>query len=217
MKPILVLLLTLYVNLATGIVMYRKHIWKLLTCRTAFRFGKKSGAISSAHRIIGVWTLLFNFILFFTGFWMNKSLFLPQEWELIRNPKQTFLVAGNLDSIYLNARAVTGFTPIAMKVAVDAEKEVVVSGQFASTTNLLYTGKGSDLYYNSRTNALNRSVHIEDKAFSDRFYWAMKQLHVGHFHSLTIRWLYVFIGFVPAMLSISGFYLYWRRRHRRKR
>lgn len=211
-----VIAILFFVNLITGVIIYRKQILKVLTFQVRFGFAKRHRAISSLHRIVGVWTLVLNFILFFTGFWMNKSLFLPKEWALIPDPQHTVLITGNVDTILSKAFAVNGFTPVAVKIGVDAERDVVVSGQFAATANPLYTGKGSDVYFDAHTNALKQIVRIEDKSFSDRFYWAMKQLHVGHFNSLLLRWLYVLAGVAPGLLALSGFYLYYKRTRKKR-
>lgn len=208
-----VLALLFILSSATGIIVYRRQLLKVITFRVKFKFGKTSST-SSLHRVVGVWTIMFNFVLFFTGFWMNKSLFLASEWRLLHQQQTTYLIKGDLDSIVSNARKIAGFTPISIKISVEKEMNVVVSGQFASTTNPLYQGKGSDLYFGATTNQLQKIERIEQKLFSDRFYWAMKRLHVGAFDNILLRWLYVLIGLSPAILSLTGFSLYCKRKKR---
>ncbi|WPQ60673.1 PepSY-associated TM helix domain-containing protein [Chitinophaga sancti] len=207
-----IIALLFIISLFTGIVIYRKQIIKVVTFRAKFKFGNKTSFLSSLHRIIGVWCLVANFILFFTGFWMNKSLFLPAEWEIVPYQPKTFLIKGNLDQILENARNVAGFTPVSIMISAERERDIVVSGVFSSTTNLLYKGKGSDLYFDNYTNQLKLIDRIEEKSFPDRLYWMLKRLHVGDFDSLLLRWIYVIIGLTPGILSLTGFYLYWRRR-----
>ncbi|WP_394338368.1 PepSY domain-containing protein [Flavobacterium araucananum] len=59
-----------------------------------------------------------------------------------------------------------------------------------------------------------KTIRIEEKPFSDRFYWIMKQLHRGDYDSFWIKILYVIAGFSPAILSITGFIL-WKRKGRK--
>ncbi|WPV66148.1 MULTISPECIES: PepSY domain-containing protein [unclassified Chitinophaga] len=205
------------ISIITGFIIYRKQIIKVVTFQVKFKFGKSTSTFSSLHRIVGVWSLVFNFILFFTGFWMNKSLFLPAEWAIVPYQNKTVMIKGNLDSILENTGKVVGFTPVAMMVSADKEKDVIVSGAFSSTVNPLYKGKGSDLYFDANTNQLKLINRIEEKPFSDRFYWMLKRLHVGEFDSLLLRWMYVIIGLTPGILSLTGFYLYWKRKGNSKR
>ena len=73
----------------------------------------------------------------------------------------------------------------------DSPKDIIVSGEFSDTTNPLYFGKGSDVYFDSETGKLQKIVRIEDKPLSDRFYWAMKQLHRGDYDNIFVKLLYL--------------------------
>ena len=205
------------VSIITGVIVYKKQIIKVLTFRVKFKFGSRSSTLSSLHRIVGVWSLLLNFMLFFTGFWMNKSLFIPSEWLIAPDQHRSFLIKGNLDEIMGNGNKLTGFTPVSLMVSVEKEKDVTVSGVFSSTSNPLYKGKGSDLYFDANTSQLKRIDRIEKKPFFDRLYWIFKRLHVGEFDSLIVRWLYVIVGMSPAILSLTGFCLYRNRKSSSKR
>lgn len=205
------------ISIITGVIVYKKQIIKVLTFRVKFKFASKSSTLSSLHRIVGVWSLVLNFMLFFTGFWMNKSLFIPSEWLISPDQHRSVLIKGNLDEIMGNANKLTGFTPVSLMVSVEKEKDVTVSGVFSSTSNPLYKGKGSDLYFDANTGRLKRIDRIEEKPFFDRLYWIFKRLHVGEFDSLIVRWLYVIVGMSPAILSLTGFCLYRNRKNSSKR
>lgn len=204
--------IALLLNLITGVIIYRKKIFAVLTFKEKLNRKSDRTFYSSMHRIIGVWTLMLNFILFFTGFWMNKSLFLADEWRLIPKKEQNYQVKANIDQVIKNAREIPNFKPIAVKIAADKKNDIIVSGEFSNTENPLYFGKGSDIYYDSDSGNWIKTIRIEEKPFSDRFYWMMKQLHRGDYDNLFIKILYVFAGFSPAALSITGFFLWKRKR-----
>jgi uncharacterized iron-regulated membrane protein len=206
--------IALLLNLITGLIIYRKKIFAVLVFREKLNRKSARTLSSSLHRIIGVWTLAFNFIIFFTGFWMNKSLFLPAEWELIPKKEQNYQAKANIDHVLKHAREIPNFNPIAVKIAADKKTDIIVSGEFSDTENPLYFGKGSDVYYDCDNGNWIKTIRIEEKSFSDRFYWIMKQLHRGDYDSFWIKILYVIAGFSPAILSITGFIL-WKRKGRK--
>ena len=211
-----VVALAFILNLITGVIIYRKKIWNVITFKE--KFNKKSTYTknSSYHRIIGTWSLILNFLIFFTGFWMNKSLFLPSEWDITSKKEQNYIAPTNIDAVISMADSIENFRPIAVKIAMDSPKDIIVSGEFSDTTNPLYFGKGSDVYFDSEMGKLQKIVRIEDKPFSDRFYWAMKQLHRGDYDNIFVKLLYVFVGLSPAVLSITGFVL-WKRKQKTKK
>lgn len=200
-----------FINMVTGIIIYRKKIRSVLTFKEKINRKSTRTIFSSLHRIVGVWTLLANFILFFTGFWMNKSLFLPSEWEIIPKKAQNYQIKVNLDAVLEQARKIPNFKPIAVKIPADKKKDILISGEFSDTVNPLYKGKGSDVYFDSETGRQQKIIRIEDKPFSDRFYWMMKQLHRADFDNFFIKLLYVLAGLSPAILSLTGFYL-WKKK-----
>ena len=90
--------------------------------------------------------MILNFLIFFTGFWMNKSLFLPSEWDRTSKKEQNYIAPTNIDAVISMADSIENFRPIAVKIAMDSPKDIIVSGEFSDTTNPLYFGKGSDVY-----------------------------------------------------------------------
>jgi uncharacterized iron-regulated membrane protein len=44
----------------------------------------------------------------------------------------------------------------------------------------------------------------------------LKQLHFGQFGGIWIKIIYALGGFTPAILSITGFVLWWKRRRRKE-
>lgn len=63
-----VIALLFIISIVTGIIIYRKQIVKVVTFRAKFKFGKRASTLSSLHRIVGVWSLVFNCMFFFHWF-----------------------------------------------------------------------------------------------------------------------------------------------------
>jgi uncharacterized iron-regulated membrane protein len=58
-------------SVITGLFIYRKYIWKVLLFRVPLT-GKNWRVLSSGlHRIVGVWSLLFNVLIAVTGFYLH--------------------------------------------------------------------------------------------------------------------------------------------------
>jgi uncharacterized iron-regulated membrane protein len=74
------------------LVVYRKFIWKVLTFRVKVNRKNWRTISSDLHRIVGVWSLALNVIVFFTGFWMNLFAFEKKTWdnEVVPTPTNTF-------------------------------------------------------------------------------------------------------------------------------
>lgn len=70
--------------------------------------------------------------------------------------------------------------------------------------------------------AFERGIDFLDPDASDDYrpgeavLLGMIQLHFGRFGGMTIRWLWFFLGLLPAVLFVSGFVLWWTRVVRRR-
>ncbi|MBB5645713.1 PepSY-associated TM helix domain-containing protein [Pedobacter cryoconitis] len=203
--------LIMLLSLITGTIIYRKHFWDALRFKAGLNFKNKRTTISSLHRIVGVWAVLFNALLFFTGFWMNKEHFKPSAWKL--NPPVTaYEVSANLDQVLESARLkVSGFKPIAINIPTARGQDIVVRGKLPSTSFFLHQGKASGLSFDAVNGKFKSISDIDQKSFSDRFEWEVYQFHIGHYGGDFIRWLYVILGLSPGLLSITGAILWWKR------
>lgn len=205
--------LVMLLSLLTGIVIYRKHFWDALLLRGVLNFKNQRTAVSSLHRVIGVWAMVFNAILFFTGFWMNLDFFQPAGWK-ISPPFINQSAAANMDSIIAQASRVRDFTPIAVTMPTVAGQPVIVRGKFAQTSWFLLQGKSSDITYDQISAKQTGQSRIESKTFSKRLEWQIYQLHIGSFGGLFIKIFYMLIGLTPGFLSITGAVLWLKRKNK---
>lgn len=206
--------LVMLLSLITGVVVYRKHFWQALRFKAGLNFKSWRTGLSSLHRIIGVWALIFNIILFFTGFWMLREYFIQSMWVL---PKQqaNYEVPANIDRLVsLACKSIPGFQPIAVNIPTVKGVDVLIKGKMPQTTNLLLQGKASSIAFDSGTGKIKDYTIIDEQGLEERFEYMAYQLHVGAFGGDVLKWVYVVFGLTPGFLSISGALLWLKRKKR---
>ena len=202
-------------SLLTGVIIYRKHVWNVVRFRERLTLKNRRVAFSSLHRIIGVWALLANLILFGTGAWMNAGFFSPSSWTIKRSITN-YQIPANLDSLIKRSnQVVPGFKPIAVNIPTTQGEPILVRGRFPQTSFFLYDGKASDVSFDAETGRVKNINAIENQSLGKRFDWAIYQSHIGHFGGDFIRWLYVLLGLTPGLLSVTGAFFWLRRRRKR--
>jgi len=206
----------LIVSIITGLIIYRKYIVKVLTFRLKINRKNWRTITSDWHRIIGVWSLLFNVIIAFTGFWLNLFAYEPKVWanEMIPTAPNT-LVKVSLDSLYKQALLqMPDLKPTYVYFPTQPKKHFFVRGAVAGEASI-WAGNNS-IRFDAQTGELISINRIADESFWNRVEATFYSLHIGSYGGLPIKIIYVLIGLTPGFLSISGFLLWQRRRKRRK-
>jgi hypothetical protein len=74
----------------------------------------------------------------------------------------------------------------------------------------------SNINFDPYTGEMIKAININEKLatlnYWEQFNEIVYSFHVGSFAGNVSRVLYVFIGLAPAILSITGFMLWWRRK-----
>lgn len=206
-----IMALAMLLSLLTGSIVYRKHFWQALRLKAGLNFKNRRSAVSSLHRILGVWSLGFTAVLFFTGFWMLKEYFTPGQWQLPKY-QPAYAVPANIDSIVAHAKKnIPGFKPIAVNIPTVKGTDVLVRGMMPSTDFFLLQGKASGITFDAETGEFKKLMDIGRQPFSQRFETEVYNLHIGSFGGDLIRWIYVVLGLLPGFLSVTGALLWLRR------
>ncbi|QQL49601.1 PepSY-associated TM helix domain-containing protein [Mucilaginibacter ginkgonis] len=209
--------LVMLLSLVTGIIIYRKHFWDALRFRAGLRFKNTGSAISSLHRIVGVWAIISTAILFITGFWMNKEHFSAKTWQL-QKPHSNHLVKANIDDLVKRSLQIApGFKPIAVNIPCVTGQEILVRGQMPDTRFCLLKGKASAVTFDPQTGAFKKVIDIDKQNYDKRIDTEIYNLHIGSYGGNAVRWLYVFFGLLPGILSVTGALLWLKKRRRRYR
>jgi len=204
--------LVMLFSLITGTIVYRKHFWDALRFKAGLNFKNQRTAISFMHRVAGVWGMVFTAILFFTGFWMNSKEFSPAQWKLSA-PHANYEVKANIDELVKRSQQIVpGFLPVAVNIPSLPGQDIVVRGRMPATTFFLLQGKASSLSFDPVSGNFRKLADIDRQSFDKRFDAEVYSLHIGDYGGDAIRWLYVFLGLLPGFLSISGTFLWLRRK-----
>ncbi|WP_044199977.1 PepSY-associated TM helix domain-containing protein [Dyadobacter tibetensis] len=204
--------LTMLLSLITGAVVYRKMIWKVLSFRLRLNRKNWRTITSDLHRIVGVWTLLLNAVIFFTGFWFNLFALDSKSWEKeMVTTKPNTPMAISPDRMYHQAlQAMPDLEPSYVYLPTQPGRKFEVRGYEIGQWKLC--GAGSSVKVDQQNGEIFQISRLSEKPFSDRLVSTFLPLHIGNFGGLPIKILYVFIGLTPGLLSITGFMLWWRRR-----
>jgi len=204
--------ITMIISMITGLIIYRKYIWKVLTFRTGIKWKNQNTIASGLHRVVGVWALTFNLIIFFTGFWMNRFAFDQTYWQkqTIACPANT-LAKQSLERLLNKACAeMPGLIPLSVYLPAQPGSDFRVSGTLKDQ-NPLFQG-GNSVSFDPDSGELTAVKKFSEKSLWDKTETTFFPLHTGNFGGIPVKILYVLIGLLPGLLSITGFMLWWRKK-----
>lgn len=203
--------ITMLLSTLTGIIIYRKYIWKVLTFQVWIRWKNRNTITSGFHRIVGVWAIAFNLIIFFTGFWMNMFAFDKTYWEkqTIPCPPNT-LVQQSLEGLLIKAyKKMPDLIPLSVYLPTQPGSDFKVSGSLKDQ-HPLFQG-GNSVSFDAKSGQLTAVSKFSEKSLLDKTETTFFPLHTGNFGGIPVKILYVLIGLLPGLLSITGFMLWWRK------
>jgi len=204
--------LALLGSLVTGIVVYRRFFWRAIFFRVSFPFRNWRLAVSSLHRIIGCWALVFNFILAFSGFYMMmyvfdiKTHFQPAGAEVQGPPPAINL---NLDSlIHVAHTRIDNFQFAYLDFPRKDGDALRITGLSKSW---LFGEYNNAVSFDYNSGAVKEIFREEQLSVKEKFEYALYTLHYGQYGGKPVKILYAFFGLASTLLTISGFVLFWRR------
>jgi uncharacterized iron-regulated membrane protein len=204
------------VTLITGLIVYRKSLLKVFTFRV--RFNKKTvrSFYSSLHRIIGVWSLVFNLLIVASGLWLSGQIVSNAlKAPAAATKKEKALPVRSIDSVVEKiGKEYPGFEIHLIRIRPGANA-VQVSGRLI-TDPAVYGNYYSTFSVSGATLEIEKSSFMKDLPAGERLKKMAGPLHFGSYGGWPLKILYCLLGFTPAFLSISGFIL-WRKRSRAKK
>lgn len=196
-------------SIVTGIVLYRKKMVSVLL------FRRKVFKRRNLHQIIGVYALLFNLMIAVTGFWMQRYVF-----------KKEFYISGSyapvlkasqplpfdFDSAYKTLKkGYPDFTAAVIYFAQSNKGKTAIYGSRSSNA-YIHSKKMADAIFLDSTGSVSKTRFINEIEAADRYDIINSQLHMGKFGGTGIKVIYFVFGLTGALLSITGFLLWLRRR-----
>jgi uncharacterized iron-regulated membrane protein len=202
---ILLVGLTFILSLVTGLIVYRKALLDILTFRTRFLKKKKRSLVSSLHRYVGVWALVFNLLIVLTGTVISFEIVksgLKNKSSITSFPntpkidisvdlilKKLHVKQPNFDPSYIRFPTLTG-NPII--IAGKVTNEAILYSKFYNTVNVNpVSGEMSKLQITKSLSSLVRGIHFVE------------------YGNIWIKFFFCLVGISGPILSISG-YLLWK-------
>jgi uncharacterized iron-regulated membrane protein len=205
--------LVFLLSILTGLILFRKKIAAVLLFRRSVY--KKN----NLHQIIGVWALVFNLMIAVTGFWMQRYVFKKEFYAsynytpvLKASPPLSF----NFDSAYAQVKKkYPDFTAAVIYFAQSNAGKTAVYGSRSSNA-YIHSKKFADAVMLDSAGAIASTRFVNEISADDRYDIINSQLHMGNFGGMGIKIIYFLFGLTGALLSITGFLLWFRKRKQKK-
>jgi uncharacterized iron-regulated membrane protein len=208
---VLLLGIALIVLSITGFMLYRKSILKVLTFKQRISLKSRRSLFSSLHRIIGVWSLVFNLFISVTGtyiaFTIVQGAFSSGGGGKIESPPVFISLDATLNKV---KRAYPSFDTNYLLFPKNADGKLTILGRLESDP-AFYGFNYSNIQVNTKTGEIASTSFLRNLPWYKRAITIFKPLHFGDYGGLSIKLIYCFFGIFPGVLAISGFFI-WRLR-----
>ncbi len=202
----------------TGLLFYKRWWKRLVVIRL------RSGGrvfLSDLHRLLGVWTLIFTFVIGVTGIWYFVEI--PLGWRP-NKPQQTR--AAESEQIVDRSNQ-----PLSISRLVEIAKATIPDFQVRkiafpknSSGPVTISGQATAWLVRDRTNWVKIDRHsgrvidsmkAENLNLLDRWSHTADPLHFGNFAGLTSKFIWFSFGILLSALIPTGAYLWIKRRNNR--
>ncbi|MDX2282719.1 MAG: PepSY-associated TM helix domain-containing protein [Bacteroidia bacterium] len=218
----------LFLNSLTGLILYRRYLWKALIFRAPVVWRNWRTISSGLHRYVGVWSLALNLLIFYSGLQMNWTVFDRETWAApqpqppITQPYTSIdRLMGQVDEIFPGFRIEHVYIPFTARSGGQAgTRNIRISGHIPGTPSIVPHGSSS-VHFLPHTGEVAETHDINQELRGmnlwEQFNAVAYSFHAGTFAGEYSRVLYVLLGLTPALLSFTGFLMWWRRwRHTRR-
>lgn len=206
--------IALIVLTITGFILYRKSILKVLAFRQKVPLRNKRSFFSALHRVVGVWSLVFNLLISITGSWIAYTIVESALSPAAAAKKASASLSTPLADAGLR-QVKTDYPDFEIKYLRFADGKLFVLGRLASDP-LIYGRTASRIEINTGTGRIGKVNFLRDASWNQQAIAVLKPLHFGNYAGLGVKIIYSFFGIFPGILAISGFVI-WRNRRITKR
>lgn len=198
-------------SLISGIIIYRKNVAAVLL------FKQSAYTRKNLHQLIGVYALLFNLLMAVTGFWMQRYVFKKEFYAAdtwVKQIKPSPPLFFNIDSALAKTKIQhPNFTPYVIYFAQSTKSKTAVYGS-NSTNGFIHSKKFADVIALDSSGAIAKTRFINENTGADYYDIVNSQLHMGSYGGWFVKLLYGLFGITGAVLSITGFLLWLKRKKR---
>ena len=198
-------------SISTGIILYRKSIITVLSFKLS-RFNK-----NNLHQLIGVYALLFNLLMGISGYWMQRYVFKKEFYAVstwVKTVKPSPSPFFSFDTALGNIKKqYPAFTPYVIYFAQSTKGSTAVYGS-NNTNGFIHSQKFADVIALDSTGAVAKTRFVYENTPADYYDIVNSQLHMGKYGGWFVKLLYGLFGITGAVLSITGFSLWFKRKKR---
>ncbi|MDO8992278.1 PepSY domain-containing protein [Daejeonella sp.] len=206
---ILLVGLTFILSLVTGLIVYRKALLDILTFKTRFLKKRKRSLVSSLHRYVGVWALVFNLLIVLTGtvisFEIVKSGIKNKSaiTSLPDTPKIGISVDQILKELHMKQ---PDFNPSYIRFPTLKGNPIIIAGKVTDEA-ILYSK-----FYNT-VSVSPVSGEVSALQITKSLSSLVRGIHFVEYGNLWIKLFFCLVGISGPVLSISGFLLWkWKKK-----
>ncbi|WP_081209765.1 PepSY-associated TM helix domain-containing protein [Salegentibacter sediminis] len=203
-----------FLSLLSGIILYRKSIFKVFAFRIRLRPHNKRSFYSSLHRYVGVWALFLNLVLVVTGIILAYTV-AKAGLNPLPAPSGPKLEISLNESMAELKTDFPQFTPTYIRLPLNKNADITVFGKFAGDA-FYFSEFYNYIRLDYQTGQVTSVKKVTGSSFSNQLASTVMPLHYAEFGGLTVKILYSLIGLSGPFLSITGF-LIWLKGRRKKR
>ncbi|HEY6171301.1 MAG TPA: PepSY-associated TM helix domain-containing protein [Candidatus Kapabacteria bacterium] len=206
--------LALIVSTLTGLYVYRRQFFSFINIFSRNRKLRKQDTRSKRwHTNIGMMGFLVNLLFAVTGAIMQY----PAVKKVFEEPRQkqqeqvSQIQKRSLDSLVaLSETKYPDFHLRVISFPQDKPSSVVLRGKFGDSR--FVPPAKSSVELSAHTGEVIKVTKALTGNFFDDVTVISNPLHFGNWGGVLTKIIYVLIGFLPAILSVTGFVIYFRRR-----
>lgn len=201
------------VAIVTGIMVYRKGIIKVFSGRDKIITKNKYALFSSLHRVVGVWALIFNLMMAVTGFLLALTISSSRLQSGGTQPVQyETTIKTNLNKGVAKLRQeYPDFYPDYLRMPPTPDKPARVYG-YSTSSGKIWGRYANSAKIDVKTGEIISLTYARDLPFASKFNALVISLHFGSYGGWVVKIIYVLLGLSPSLLSITGFWLWWKKR-----
>ncbi|MFC6632980.1 PepSY-associated TM helix domain-containing protein [Microbulbifer taiwanensis] len=203
----------------SGLVLYRRFWKNFFTLRWKARL---IVYFSDLHKMTGVIASPVLLIVGFTGAWWNISHF-AHELEEHADGAEHHVMQERLYGSALSLQALhddsvrrlNGFEPTYISLPWEPGVNITFWGDVHSGNPLL-SQYASNVSYDAGSGDYITAFDIREAGAGAKIVDSYRRLHFGDFAGLASRMLWCVVGLSPLLLSVTGLYIWYRRREKRR-
>lgn len=192
----------------SGLFLYRKSIVKVLLFRQRISLKSRRSFFSSLHRVVGVWSLLFNLLICVTGTWISFTIVQAAFSSSSAAAQEPAAGPVSIDKALNQLRKEhPEFEINYLVLPAQGRNKLTVLGRLQDDP-AIYGPTLSAVQLNPATGEIDQRSFGRDLAWQQLVLKVFKPLHFGDFGGMGLKVLYAFFGIFPGLLAVSGFLLW---------